>query len=366
MSDQFRILSDFDVEEPEGERSFWLEACLAAVPDEMLNDALGLPCTQGFVFCGPVGTGKTTTMYLLANELMLKGYEVYDFSGADLPEPPEGEALLADLFSFDGDREDGREKKCLLFEYPEKSGDVSAFLNAFTDGYLSALSDDRYCTAIILTQNPELVPAELIKNMYICTFELPDAKARETFIRKYIEDVFTFRQGASAEEKKQARENLVQATEGMSYSDLEKIRTLSLILMKNKYMEQHLFDAEEVMTVWEQMDEKGERFEISEDEMSRIVHHIRIPAARAEKTAAAGHSAGATVSLNPGISDVLLSGEMMGNSMRTVERTEDFIRMLNQTNTAESISGNNGRPPVRDMLRRIREDQRMEAWGTDQ
>lgn len=364
MSDQFRILSDFDVEEPEGERSFWLEACLAAVPDETLNDALGLPCTQGFVFCGPVGTGKATTMYLLANELMLKGYEVYDFSGADLPEPPEGETLLAYLFSFDGDREDGREKKCLLFEYPEKSGDVSALLNSFTEGYLSALSDDRYCTAVILTQSPELIPAELIKNMYICTFELPDAKARETFIRKYIEDVFTFRQGASAEEKKQARENLVHTTEGMSYSDLEKIRTLSLILMKNKYMEQHLYNAEEVMAAWEEMDEKGERFEISEEEMNRIVHHIRIPAARAEVPVE--YSAAAAVSLNPGLFNGLLSGEMMGNSMRSVERTEDYIRILNQANTAESIRGNNGRPPVRDMLRRIREDQRMESWETDQ
>lgn len=358
MSDQFRIFSDFDVEEPEGERPFWLEACLAAVPDETLNDALGLPCTQGFVFCGPAGTGKTTTMYVLANELMLKGYEVYDFSGADVPEPTEGKEFLKELFSFEGDSEDGHRRKCLLFEYPEKNAEAAGLLNSFADGYLSALSEDRYCVAVILTQNPGLLPPELIKNMYICTFELPDAQAREAFIRKYIEDVFTFRQEASAEEKKQARANLVRATEGMSYSDLEKLRTLSLTLMKNKFMEKHLYNAEEVMAEWEQMDEKGERFEISEEEMNRIVYYIRIPDAPAE-TAAVRPAA----SLIPDLSAGMLSGEIMGGSMPSGESTEDLIRHMQEMNTGESISGHNGRPPVRDMLRRIREDQRLESWG---
>lgn len=213
------LLSDLEVE------TFWVRAMKSLVPTEQLDEVLGIPRANAFLFYGPSGTGRHTLATALAGSLGQLGYKFLHLYGED----------------FDADIS-GRVKeiaRCVSSGMPmvvileELEGCQSARELSYCLAQLVRLSTRRDLPLVLVVidgEEPEL-PDRLLRELQPCRFALPTKDERTAFYQAVIQGVIPIRKGLTARD-------LANVTEGMNLRQLLQTVRLAQLALKEQTLQQ--------------------------------------------------------------------------------------------------------------------------------
>ena len=213
------LLEDLEVE------TFWVRAMKSIVPTEQLDETLGIPRANSFLFYGPRGTGRHTLAYALAGSLGRQGHKFLSLYGedfdADISERVKeiarcvssGMAMTVIVEELEG-CEDARELSYCLSQLAK----------------LSARRDYPLVLIVIDGEEPSL-PDRLLRQLQPCRFDLPTRDERTAFYQAVVGGVIPIREGLTARD-------LAGITDGMTLAQLLQTVRLSQLALKAQALEQ--------------------------------------------------------------------------------------------------------------------------------
>ncbi len=199
---------------------------------DRVDKALGISPVGSFFFYGPPGTGKTTVIKAFARDLMDKGFKFIHLMGSDIHAPLVGVAEKTVQIAF---KEAIDSAPCLLFideienvcvnRDKRAEGHEKRLTVAFLEAYNMLKSSGKRIIFMGATNHPGLVDEAMLDRIKLVKIPLPNEEARA----KYFKRVF----GLLTLESGFCVEDMAAATDNYSYRDLDRVRDMILVQVKN-------------------------------------------------------------------------------------------------------------------------------------
>ncbi len=187
--------------------TYWVRMMKSVLPIPELDGVLGIRNSAAFLYCGPAGTGKQTLARALAGSLAEQKYTCYEITGSDLNEDMEHRlvALMKQV--------DAAHPVILICQDMGSCRDSAGLGNCLAQMIQLANQQNLPMIFVVIEEKETAVPAELMRQLLVCRFTLPDLDERENFYTAVIGKSFPLQEGLRTRD-------LAVAADGLSLRQL--------------------------------------------------------------------------------------------------------------------------------------------------
>lgn len=311
------LLSDLEVE------TFWVRAMKSLVPTDHVDETLGIPRANSFLFFGPSGTGRHTLAMALAGSLGQQEYKFLPLYGEDFDADisarvkeiarcvSSGMPLVVVLEELDG-CENARELSYCLAQLVR----------------LAARRDYPLVLVVIDGEEPQL-PDRLLRELQPCRFALPTKDERTAFYEAVVRGVIPIREGLTARD-------LANITEGMTLRQLLQTVRLAQLVLKEQTLQQFHGNAEKAVHALQ-----SKKVFVDLVQMRSIADHVREPEKETAVPAVQYVQAAAPAPVMPAAPVEEKPAAPQTEAMKAIQTEEDRIASLENMDIMSFLSSLN-------------------------
>ncbi|MBQ3215404.1 MAG: hypothetical protein IJB11_04710 [Oscillospiraceae bacterium] len=210
--------------------TYWVRMMKSVVPIPELDSMLGIRKSAAFLYCGEAGTGKRTLARALAGSLAQQKYACYELSGADLNEDMEQRLVALMKRWSDG------ESAILICQNLQGCSDSAALGNCLAQMIQLCEQQNLPVIFVVIEENHEAVPVELMRQLLVCRFDLPDLDEREAFYSAVIGKGFPLKEGLRTRDLAVAAEGLTLRQLVITLRFMQRgVKELAMVRFKSRY-----------------------------------------------------------------------------------------------------------------------------------
>jgi DNA polymerase III delta prime subunit len=210
--------------------TYWVRMMKSVLPVPELDSVLGIRQSAAFLYCGPAGTGKRTLAQALAGSLGQQGYTCFQVTGADLNEDME-QRLVTLLKQVDADH-----PTILICQELQGCDNPAALASCIAQMIQLCEQQNLPMVFVIIEEDEQAVPVELMRQVLVCRFALPDVDEREAFYSAVLGKRFPLMEGLRAKDLAVAAEGLTLRQLVMTLRFMQRgLKEQALVRFKNRY-----------------------------------------------------------------------------------------------------------------------------------